>query len=123
MYVCGSRPRVLGPLRSKAPHTSRDRRLREPSASHAPRSPEQGDSGDWLDLAISGPQRRETREIGLIWRSQFSREPSCSHAPRSPEAGDSEDWLDLAIPGLQRRESREIGRIWRSSQVSRNSGL
>ncbi|OBT69587.1 hypothetical protein VE03_00845 [Pseudogymnoascus sp. 23342-1-I1] len=68
-----------------------------------PRSSEAGDSGDYLDLAISGLQSRETREIGLVWRSQFSREPSWSYAPRSPEPGDSGDWPDLAIiPGLQK---------------------
>ena len=83
--------------------------------------------------AIRGLQRRETLEIGLIWRSQASREASCSHALRSPEAGDSAVWPDLAprppgrrvapTPrGLQRQETREISWIWRF-QVFRGGRL
>ncbi|OBT67996.1 hypothetical protein VE03_01528 [Pseudogymnoascus sp. 23342-1-I1] len=82
---------------------------REPSFSHAPRSPEAGDSADWPDLAPKSPgrrvpptprglQRRETREISWIWRFQVSRggrlgrlAGSGDH-PRSLEIVGSGDW-------------------------------
>jgi hypothetical protein len=56
-------PKTLEPPGSHAHMESHEPGASEPSGSHAPRTPEQGDSEDWPDLAII-PGLQKWRALG-----------------------------------------------------------